>query len=152
VAEDGQLPLPWLAAPLAELLARQRGHALLLHASAGQGALPLAVSLAQSWLCEAGDGHRLACGRCAGCRLVQARAHPDLLLLLPELQRRELGWPFAGDKPDAGESSRKPSRQIRIEEVRSSSTGCSRPRAAAAARWRCCTPASSSTHSRPTRC
>lgn len=119
IGEDGQLPLPWLAEPLAGLLERQRGHALLLHAAAGQGALPLAVSLAQSWLCEAGEGRRPACGRCAACRLVQARAHPDLQLLLPELQRRELGWPFAGDKAEGGDSSRKPSRQIRVEEVRS---------------------------------
>ena len=30
VGADGELPLPWLAAPLAEVLGQQRGHSLLL--------------------------------------------------------------------------------------------------------------------------
>ena len=35
VGEDGALPLPWLAEPLAAVLQAQRGHALLLRAAPG---------------------------------------------------------------------------------------------------------------------
>lgn len=117
IGDDGALPLPWLAAPLDRALAHQRGHALLVHGAAGVGVLPFVLALAQSWLCEDGQGARPACGRCGSCRLVQGRVHPDLLLLMPEQQRRELEWPLQGDKPE-GDSSKKPSKQIRVDEVR----------------------------------
>ena len=117
IADDGQVPLPWLALPLAEVLTRQRGHALMVQGAAGVGVLPFGVSLAQSWLCEAPVGAGLACGRCGSCRLVQGHVHPDLFLLMPELQRRERGWLLGSDKPEA-DSSKKPSRQIRVDEVR----------------------------------
>jgi len=117
IGDDGALPLPWLAEPLAQALQRQRGHALLVHGAAGSGVLPFALALAQSWLCEAADGLRPACGRCGSCRLVQGRVHPDLMLLMPEQQRREHDWPLSGDKTE-GDSSKKPSRQIRVDEVR----------------------------------
>lgn len=111
-------PLPWLAEPLQQALAAQRGHALLLHAAPGNGALQFALALAQAWLCEAHAGKAAACGACAGCRQLQARLHPDLFVLLPEVQRRERGWPLVDDKPDADDAKRKPSRFIRIDEVR----------------------------------
>lgn len=117
IGDDGAAPLPWLAEPLAQALRRQRGHALLVHGARGTGVMPFALSLAQSWLCEAADGNRPACGRCGSCRLVQGRVHPDLMLLMPEQQRREHDWPLTGDKPE-GDSSKKPSRQIRVDEVR----------------------------------
>ncbi|MDE2367577.1 MAG: DNA polymerase III subunit delta' [Burkholderiales bacterium] len=116
--EDGALPLPWLAAPLREVLATQRGHALLVHGAAGIGALPFAVTIAQAWLCEAAEGVARPCGRCGSCRLVQSRLHPDLLVLLPETLRRAHDWPLIDDKVDGEDAKRKPSRQIRIVEVR----------------------------------
>ena len=114
---QGRLPLPWLAAPLADALERQRGHALMLHAAPGIGALPFGLTLAQAWLCEAeaAAGAQRPCGHCGSCRLVQSQLHPDLFVLLPEVQRRALGWMLADDKP---EDDKKPSRQIRIGEVR----------------------------------
>jgi len=123
---DGKPPLPWLAAPLADALAHQRAHAVLVHAAAGIGALPFVLTLAQAWLCEAprqGPDAPRPCGRCGSCRLVQSRLHPDLLVLLPEVQRQTTGWPLSGDKADdgdieGGKGKRKPSRQIRIDEVR----------------------------------
>ncbi len=134
IDETGAAPLPWLLQPLLAALKTQRGHALLVHAPAGLGALPFVLCLAQSWLCEstvsgrAGDGKgagddlstlpRLACGHCGSCKLFQTRVHPDLLVLLPEIQRRELPWPLQGDKADSDDSKRKPSKQIRIDEVR----------------------------------
>ncbi|MDE1927073.1 MAG: DNA polymerase III subunit delta' [Burkholderiales bacterium] len=114
----GALPLPWLAAPLREVLATQRGHALLVHGAAGSGALAFAVTLAQAWLCEAADGAARPCGGCGSCHLVRARLHPDLLVLLPESLRRAHDWPLVDDKADADDAKRKPSRQIRIVEVR----------------------------------
>jgi DNA polymerase-3 subunit delta' len=131
VGADGVLPLPWLAQPLAGALATQRGHALLLHAAPGAGALAFALTLAQAWLCEGGlrarsadadaapGRHRSApCGQCASCRMIQAHLHTDLLVLLPENLRREHGWPLADDRVEGDDSKRKPSRQIRIGEVR----------------------------------
>ena len=127
--------LPWLAAPLADALERQRSHAVLVQAAPGIGALPFMLTLAQAWLCEAtavaGGGAdnpaagRRPCGHCGSCRLVQAQLHPDLYVLLPETLRQLTGWPLSGDKPDDGDGDsgkgsgkRKPSRQIRIDEVR----------------------------------
>jgi DNA polymerase-3 subunit delta' len=114
------VPLPWLALPLADALATQRGHALLVHGSPGIGALPFALALAQAWLCESEARVRQTgpCGLCGSCRLVQARLHPDLLVLLPETLRREHQWPLVDDKIDGDDGKRKPSRQIRIDEVR----------------------------------
>ena len=115
--EHGTLPLPWLAAPLAQALAAQRGHALLVHGSAGVGALPYALTLAQAWLCES-TGAMRPCGACGSCRLVRAHLHSDLMVLLPETLRRAHAWLLADDKADADDAKRKPSRQIRIDEVR----------------------------------
>ena len=118
VGEDGSLPLPWLRAPLTAALTASRGHALLVHGATGVGARAFAFTLAQAWLCEARDapgGATGPCGRCGSCRLVQSRVHPDLTVLLPETLRRELDWPLPDDKPD---SERKPSRQIRVDDVR----------------------------------
>lgn len=118
VGDDGALPLPWLAAPLADVLARQRGHSLMLHGPAGVGTLPFGLVLAQAWLCEtgAGGGPR-PCGRCGSCKLVQGHLHPDLFVLLPEAARRAHGWLLTSDKPE-GDDKKKPSKQVRIDEVR----------------------------------
>ncbi len=123
--EQGTLPLPWLAAPLADALARQRGHALLVHGSAGVGALPYVLTLAQAWLCEGRSAASLAavpaaspCGRCVACHLVRNHLHPDLMVLMPETLRRAFDWPLVDDRPDSDDAKRKPSKQIRINEVR----------------------------------
>lgn len=124
VAEDGALPLPWLSATLSQAMAMDRSHAILLHASPGDGALALAMTLAQSWLCETGPSRpgQLACGRCGSCRQVAARAHPDLKLLVPEALQVELGWNTseadAESTESGGKNKRKPSRQVRIDAVR----------------------------------
>ena len=124
VDESGTLALPWLARPLAEALAHQRGHALMLHGAAGNGALHFALALAQAWLCEGGAPRTGGtgdiggpCGRCGSCHLVQSHLHPDLYVLLPETLRQQLDWPLADDKAD-DEGKKKPSRQIRIGEAR----------------------------------
>ncbi len=123
VGQDGALPLPWLAEPLAGALSSLRGHATLVHGAAGVGSLQFTLALAQAWLCEGeggegGEGVPRPCGRCGSCRLVASRLHPDLFVLLPEVLRRTLEWPLRDDKPDTDDAKRKPSRQIRIDEVR----------------------------------
>lgn len=135
VDASGAPPLPWLAEPLDAALAGQRGHALLWQAAPGVGALQTALVMAQSWLCEAPGpaepataaapqgraprrSSRLACGRCEACRLMVSHTHPDLMVLVPEALRRRLAWPGPADKPQGDDSKRKPSRQIRIDEVR----------------------------------
>lgn len=120
---DGQLPLPWLEQPLAQLIAQRHGQALLIHGGADIGALELAVAFAQGQLCEAPGAQGRPCGHCASCHLVQTRVHPDLLLLMPEAQRQQRRWPLAIDKADTdsgdeGKARKRASRQIRIEEVR----------------------------------
>lgn len=122
VGEDGLLPLPWLRPALQQALDR-RAHALLLQAAPGIGGLEFMLTLAQAWLCEAHAGAAgRPCGRCESCRLVQARTHPDLLVVLPEALRVALGWTGQGDEDASTDGSakgrRKPSRQIRIDEVR----------------------------------
>jgi len=111
VGDGGQLPLPWLRAALDEVLAYQRAHALLLHGAPGIGSFEFALTVAQAWLCEDESGQR-PCGRCASCRLVQSHTHPDLNLRMPEEEAVAREWPVALDE------KRKPSRQIRIDEVR----------------------------------
>ena len=120
VGPDGALPLPWLAQPLASALTTQRGHALLLLGSEGVGVLPFALTLAQAWLCEAPPEQRRTgpCGVCGSCRLVQSHLHPDLQVLLPELLRRQHDWLRVDDRADGEDSKRKPSKQIRVDEVR----------------------------------
>jgi DNA polymerase-3 subunit delta' len=118
VGEDGRMPLPWLAEPLQQALAQQRAHALLVQAADGAGALEFMLTLAQAWLCESGSATR-PCGRCGSCRLVQSRSHPDLHVLLPQAQRTLLGWGTdSADDGDSGKTRKKPSRQIKIDEVR----------------------------------
>jgi DNA polymerase III subunit delta' len=123
VGADGALPLPWLEPALRQTLRTQQAHALLLHGPQGVGQFELALTLAQAWLCEASDRplEKRPCGVCAGCRLVLAHSHPDLLVLLPEIMQEPLGW---GAGADGGESSSeksskaKPSREIKVEAVR----------------------------------
>ena len=119
VAQDGALPLPWLREPLATALDTHRGHALLVHGSDGVGLLPFALTLAQAWLCEAANPPvpTQPCGVCGSCRLVQSHLHPDLQVLMPEVLRRQHAWLGVDDKAES-DDKRKPSKQIRIDDVR----------------------------------
>ena len=120
-------PLPWLVQPLREALATQRTHALLLHGPQGVGQFEMALTLAQAWLCEStaslDDGRPRPCGLCASCRLVQARSHPDLMVLIPEALGADMGWGADGGGEVGGGAvdaagKRKPSKEIRVAEVR----------------------------------
>lgn len=72
-------------------------HAYLFHGDEGIGKRLVALRFAQALNCEAGDGTD-ACGSCRSCTQIEARAHPDVLMIEPD---RELANP-----------------QIKIEQVR----------------------------------
>ena len=113
--------LPWLAAPLADALSQQRAHALLVHGAEGVGQFEFTLALAQSWLCEtplADRPQRLACGRCAVCHLVDERSHPDLRLIVPEALRAAAGLDADEAGSDDDGKKRKPSQEIKVEQIR----------------------------------
>ena len=119
VGPDGALPLPWLERVLRETLRSQHAHALLLHGPQGVGQFELAITLAQAWLCEGDQGVSRPCGHCASCKLVQARSHPDLLVLIPEVMQPDLGWGAGDDEATTERASKaKPSQEIKVEAVR----------------------------------
>jgi DNA polymerase III subunit delta' len=109
----------WLDAPLAAGVV-SRAHALLVHAPGALGQFDLAVALARAWLCESPHAQGRACGQCPSCRLMDARAHADFHLLLPEALREPLGWGRGGEGEgaEASSSKAKPSREIRVHELR----------------------------------
>ena len=122
VGADGAPALPWLGGWLDAARAIP-AHALLVHGPSGIGQWELALTLAQGWLCEA-DAAPRPCGRCAACRLVQAHAHPDLLVLLPEALQEPLGWAEAEAEAagDRAAKTKQPSKEIKVEAVRAAVT------------------------------
>ena len=114
VNEQGELPLPWLRDALIQAQRLTRSHALLLHAGVDTGQFELAMALAQGWLCEHAD--RAPCGHCASCRLARQRTHPDLRVVVPEAMRVEFDW-LTDDDPLL-KAGAKPSREIKVEQVR----------------------------------
>jgi DNA polymerase-3 subunit delta' len=119
VDEQGALPLPWLGAPLAQAASLSRSHALLAHGPAGVGQLEFALTLAQAWLCETPAAQRppaQPCGHCEACRQVRGRTHPDLLIVVPDALALALGW--ATEEDLRLKSEAKPSKQLRVEQVR----------------------------------
>ncbi|MFP5383719.1 MAG: DNA polymerase III subunit delta' [Gammaproteobacteria bacterium] len=108
---------PWHAQAWMTLAARIDGnlpHALLLHGATGTGKRRFAEAFAAFLLCTAPAGSR-ACGRCKSCQLVAAGSHPDLLLVVPEAMRADVD---AGTDSESSGKKRKPSREIRIDEIR----------------------------------
>lgn len=83
-------------------------HALLIHGPRGIGKLALAARLAQRLLCEAKAGTKRPCDACDPCRWFAAGNHPDFRLVEPEIL-----W-----KEPPTEKDRKPSRVIKIDQIR----------------------------------
>lgn len=110
-------PCPWHAGAWSALVARLGGrlpHALLFTGPAGTGKRLFADAFAARLLCDAPT--EVACGRCRACLLVAAGTHPDLLLVVPEAQRADAA--DGEGEGEGGRGKRKPSREIRIDEVR----------------------------------
>lgn len=102
--------LPWTRPALQRLLAMRGSlpHALLIHGPAGIGKAGLARQFAASLLCEQPLDDGDACGRCAACGWFAQSNHPDFRLLTPE----------AEDEQAVASAKTKPSRDIRIQQVR----------------------------------
>ena len=108
---------PWLQRQL-QTLVGQRGHARLLQGPSGLGQYELGLALAQAWLCEAPTAAG-ACGVCGSCHLVDTRAHPDFVALMPETTALDFGWPLSEKaQKDIDDKKRKPSKEIRVEAMR----------------------------------
>lgn len=109
---------PWLAAQRDALLA-QRGHAWLLQGPSGLGQFALALELVRAWLCDAPSAHG-ACGHCGSCHAIDVHTHADLCVLMPETELLARGWPLPEKaQTEIDEKKRKPSREIRVEAMRS---------------------------------
>jgi len=81
---------PWHAALWSKLTAdpTRLPHALLLHGPAGLGKEAFAQRFAAGLLCQRPSEGLMPCGRCHGCQLFAAGAHPDLKWVAPEEDRR----------------------------------------------------------------
>lgn len=110
-------PAPWIAAQT-ETLLKQRGHAWLLQGPSGLGQYELALALVRAWLCDAPTEHG-ACNTCTSCHAIDVKAHVDLFILMPETIKQELDWPLSEKAlHEIATKPRKPSKQIRIDEMR----------------------------------
>lgn len=96
-------------------------HALLFHGVPGVGKLALAERFAQLLLCEKRGRGTNPCGACEGCRWFLGGNHPDARIVEPEAIALALGRPAPGAEEGEEQQSKekkKPSIQIRIDEVR----------------------------------
>jgi DNA polymerase-3 subunit delta' len=112
---------PWLDPAWRDLLARRDNlpHALLIIGREGIGKIDFARKLAQSLACETPATDGAACGACQSCRWFAADSHPDYREIRPEALRNDgQDVAEAGAEADTPASKRKPSQEIRIEDVR----------------------------------
>lgn len=95
-------------------------HAILLYGEQGIGKLAFAEALAASLLCEQPLAQGFACGECASCTWLAQYSHPDFRRVRPEaLDTEESDEPIdTEDSVPKKSSSKAPSRDIRIEQVR----------------------------------
>jgi DNA polymerase-3 subunit delta' len=99
-------------------------HALLLHGPQGVGKLALAERFAALLLCERDAKGGRPCGACEGCRWFSAGSHPDVRFVEPEAIARQASEPEEGEgeggeeEPAAKGRKRKPSAEIRVDEIR----------------------------------
>jgi DNA polymerase-3 subunit delta' len=112
---------PWLEDTWRTLLARRKSlpHALLFAGREGIGKIDLVRRLAQSMACEAPAADGAACAACQSCRWYAAESHPDYREIRPESMRAAAQDAVEpASDADASTSKRKPSQEIRIEDVR----------------------------------
>lgn len=106
--------LPWQLETARQWLAGQNrfAHAWLIHGMDGAGQREFVLAGAASLLCE-NPVAGLACGACQPCNWLLAGNHPDLRRIRPDAFAVEEGGEVDGD------GKKQPSREIRIEQIRS---------------------------------
>ena len=109
-----ELPV-WLSEPLRVLVASRATlhHALLFTGPEGVGKEWLARGLAAALLCDEPASTGIACGRCPSCRWMSSDSHPDFRCIRPSADEAQ-----AEEGESAGTRSTKPSRDIKIEQIR----------------------------------
>jgi DNA polymerase-3 subunit delta' len=98
-------------------------HAILFYGLEGTGKTEFAEGFAQSLLCEQTDQEGHACGQCASCGWFAQYSHPDYRRVRPEaldegdaVDTEEGG--DADDAPKAAKSTKAPSKEIKIDQIR----------------------------------
>lgn len=102
---------PWQQNDWARLreLRKRPPHGLLFKGPKGIGKFDLAMSFAQSLLCQQPDQNDFACGTCPSCHWFEQGSHPDFRLLQSESLSLE---------GEENESGKKPSKQISVDQIR----------------------------------
>ncbi len=100
-------------------------HALLLHGLAGIGKVSFAQAIAHALLCETPAADGQACGHCPACHWLAQGNHPDYRLLCPENMLEETAQEKDQVVSETAKKTRAPSKEIKIEQVRSLLDFCS---------------------------
>jgi DNA polymerase-3 subunit delta' len=116
---------PWQQTAWSQLqLMRERlPHALLFHGPAGIGKSGFIEAFAQSLLCENVQPDGQACGSCASCGWFVQHNHPDYRRVRPEALEDEPagegdGVDGSADGDKKAKSTKAPSKEIKIEQIR----------------------------------
>jgi DNA polymerase-3 subunit delta' len=116
-----QAILPWQHASWTQLQAmgQKMPHAILFHGAKGVGKVAFVHAFAQSLLCEARteDGH--ACGACISCGWFVQYNHPDYRRVRPEILEDGDVGDEGGDEEAKSTTKKAPSKDIKIEQIRS---------------------------------
>ena len=91
---------------------RQLPHALLLTGQQGIGKFDLAMNFVHYLICENAASLQHACGSCLSCGWLAQGNHPDFRLIQPEALAEN------GEETKGNSSSKKPSQQITIDQIR----------------------------------
>lgn len=115
---------PWQHSAWSQLQAMRARlpHAILFHGPAGIGKAGFIEAFAQSLLCENVQADGQACGVCASCGWFVQRNHPDYRRVRPEALEDEPAAEGEGSEAADGDkkakSSKTPSKEIKIEQIR----------------------------------
>lgn len=109
--------LPWQQELAAQWLGeRERfAHAWLIHGLGGIGKRSFALAAAAALLCEQ-PRQAMACGACQACLWLASGNHPDFRRVRPEAVAVEEGETL---DESASQAKRQPSKEIRVEQIRS---------------------------------
>ncbi len=94
-------------------------HAILFHGAAGTGKVAFVERFAESLLCERPSPDAHPCGQCESCGWFAQYGHPDYRRVRPNALESEVADDADSDDSGTKKSGKAPSKDIRIEQVRS---------------------------------